>query len=91
MKETDWNAYAKMCPYLKGLAFYRLGSTSIVDTLIGLDCSDLHFSVKDVWGNPGESAARLTPLGWTCVGTMEGQSQDDIRTIFILSPMKQII
>ena len=54
-----------------------------MDVLIGLDCSDLHFSVKDVRGNPGEPVARLTPLGWTCVGAIEGQSQDNIRTNFV--------
>ena len=83
MKVTDWNTCAKMWPHLKGLPFYKLGPTPTVDVLIGLDCSDLHFSVKDVRGNPGEPVARLTPLGWTCVGAMEGQSQDDIRTNFV--------
>ena len=82
MKVTDWNTCAKMWPHLKGLPFYKLGSKSTVDVLIGLDCSDLHFSVKDIRGNPGEPVARLTPLGWTCVGPMEGQSQD-IRTNYV--------
>ena len=94
IKVTDWNTCAKMWPHLKGLPFYKLGSTSTVDVLIDLHYSDLHFSVKDIWGIPGESVPRLTPLGWTCVGPMEGQSQDDIRTNFVrtfLSPMKQII
>ena len=63
MNVTDWNTCAKMWPHLKGLPFYKLGSTSTVDVLIGLDCSDLHFSVKDVRGNPGEPVARLTLLG----------------------------
>ena len=83
MKVTDWNTCAKLWPHLKGLPFYKLGSKSTVDVLIGLDCSDLHFSVKDVRVNPGEPVARLAPLGWTCVGAMEGQSQDDIRTNFV--------
>ena len=82
MKVTDWNTCAKMWPHLKGLPFYKLGSKSTVDVLIGLDCSDLHFSVRDIRGNPGEPVARLTPLGWTCVGSMEGQSQD-IRTNYV--------
>ena len=60
MKVTDWNTCSKMWPHLKGLPFYKLGSKSTVDVLIGLDCSDLHFSVKNVRGNPGEPVARLT-------------------------------
>ena len=82
MKITNWNTCAKMWPHLKGLPFYKLGFKSTVDVLIGLDCSDLHFSVKDIWGNPGEPVTKLTPLGWTCVGAMEGQSQD-IRTNYV--------
>ena len=70
--------------------FYFLGKNEVnqyyknahgaVDVLIGLDCADLHFSFKDVRGKPGQPVARLTPLGWTCIGAMEGQSQDNIRT-----------
>ena len=53
---------------MRGIQFYQLGPRSIVDVLIGLDCPDLHFSFRDVRGNPGQPVARLTPLGWTCVG-----------------------
>ena len=83
MRVTDWNICAKMWPHLKGLPFHKLGPTSTVDVLIGLDCADLHFSFKDVRGKPGQPVARLTPLGWTCIGAMEGQSQDNIRTNFV--------
>ena len=73
--------------------FYFLGKNAVnqyyknahgaVDVLIGLDCADLHFSFKDVRGKPGQPVARLMPLGWTCIGAMEGQSQDNIRTNFV--------
>ena len=82
MRVTDWNICAKMWPHLKGLPFHKLGPTSTVDVLIGLDCADLHFSFKDVRGKPGQPVARLTPLGWTCIGAMERQSQESIRTNF---------
>ena len=52
----------------------------IVDMLIGLDCADLHFSLQDVRGEPGQPIARLTPLGWTCVGQVD--EQQDYTTNF---------
>ena len=36
--------------------------------LIGVDYPDFYFSLKDIGGIPGQSIARLTPLGWTCIG-----------------------
>ena len=49
------------------MAFLKLGSRPIVDLLIDLDSSDLHYSFKDIKDKPGQPLARLTPLGWTCV------------------------
>ncbi|CAG2211582.1 unnamed protein product [Mytilus edulis] len=47
-----------------------------VDMLIGLDYPDLHYSYRDIRGKPGEPIARLTPLGWTCIGDPNsGQDQ----------------
>ena len=48
--------------------------------LIGLDCADLHYSLQDVRGEPGQPIARLTPLGWTCVGPVD--EQQDYTTNF---------
>ena len=39
--------------------------------LIGADHYDLLYSLRDVTGKPGEPVARLTPLGWTCLGSPE--------------------
>ena len=54
-----------------------------MDLLIGLDYADLHYSFKDIRGEPGEPIARLTPLGWTCVGALSQMDQGDITTNFI--------
>ena len=35
-----------------------------------MDSADLHYSFKDVRGEPSQPIARLTPLGWTCVGDL---------------------
>lgn len=40
----------------------------MVDVLIGIDCADLHYALEEIRGRPGEPVARLTPLGWTCIG-----------------------
>ena len=39
-----------------------------MDTLLGIDYPQFHTSIKDVKGKNGDPVARLTPLGWTCVG-----------------------
>ena len=48
--------------------FPRVAKRTVVDVLIGLDCADLHCTLQEVRGRPGEPIARLTPLGWTCIG-----------------------
>jgi len=68
--------------HLRNLKFPKLGSRPTIDILIGLDCADLHFSVKDIRGVPGQPVARLTSLGWTCIGAIDGNSQATINTNF---------
>jgi hypothetical protein len=54
--------------HLAGIQFPNLGQPPVVGVLIGLDYSDLRYSYRDVRGKPGVPIARLTPLGWTCIG-----------------------
>ena len=42
-----------------------------MDILIGVDAIDLHKTIEEVQGGPGEPIARRTPLGWTYVGSLE--------------------
>ena len=39
--------------------------------MIGIDYAELHYSIKDICGQPGEPVARLTNLGWTCIGAAD--------------------
>ncbi|PFX21661.1 hypothetical protein AWC38_SpisGene13841 [Stylophora pistillata] len=71
MKVIDWGKYAVNCTHLKGIQFPNPGIRPIVGLLIGGDYAELHYSFKDVRGQPGEPVARLTPLGWTCTGTVD--------------------
>ena len=51
-------------------------SLHIVDTLIGIDSSQLHVSIKDVKSDSGKSIARFTPHGWTCIGNNSTSHED---------------
>ena len=68
LEAIDWRKHANKWPHLKGIQFSKPGPQPLVDILIGLVHVGLHYSFKDVKGRPGEPVARLTPLGWTCVG-----------------------
>ena len=50
--------------------------------LIRLDCADLLYAIQEVRGRLGEPIARLTPLGWTCVGNPDSNRQEVIHTNF---------
>ena len=68
MRVFKWNQCKSRWPYLKNNDFPHSTKREIVDLLIGLDCAYLHSSIEVVRGKPSEPIARLTPLGWTCVG-----------------------
>ena len=82
MNVIDCNICSREWSHLKGLKFHHLGPQPIVDLLIGLDCADLHYSFKDIRGKPGQPVARLTPLGWTCVGALNDAHQNGPKTHF---------
>ncbi|XP_052809477.1 uncharacterized protein LOC128237941 [Mya arenaria] len=68
LQASDWNRNAKKWSHLQGINFPRIGKRSKVDLLIGLDYVELHRSLGEIQSENGSPVARLTPLGWTCVG-----------------------
>ena len=48
MRAMDWTTCADEWPHLRNINFHKLGPRPIVDMLIGLDCTDLHFSLQDI-------------------------------------------
>ena len=50
--------------------------------LLGLDCADLLYAMQEVRGKPDEPIARLTPLGWTCIGNTGPISKEVCHTNF---------
>ena len=83
MKVIDWNNSANKWDHLRGINFPYIGPRPIVDILIGIDCADLHYSIQDIRGNSGEPVARLTPLGWTCIGHPITKQETTHQTNFI--------
>ena len=81
MQVVDWNLYKVKWKHLKGLKFPQVGPRPIVDLLVGADQADLLYSIEDVREGPGEPIARLTRLGWTCIGNPELQG-DRVQTNF---------
>ena len=82
MPVVNWNEYSSKWPYLTKINFPVPAKKPIIDILIGLDCLDLHCSTEEVRGRPGEPVARLTPLGWTCVGNPYNSDTPILQTHF---------
>jgi len=76
MPAVNWKGHAANWDHLKGMPFPKVVDRQIIDVLIGSDTSDLHLSLQDVHGDPGDPIASLTPLGWTCVGRTEPNIED---------------
>ena len=71
MRPVNWKMQAAKWEHLQGINLPDLGPRPVVCMLIGIDYAELHYSIKDICGQPGEPVARLTPLGWTCIGAAD--------------------
>ena len=91
LKAVNWKQASTRWPHLQGIPFPRLGRQTTVDILIGIDHADLHYSIRDVRGQHGEPIARLTPLGWTCIGVADiSNPQPAARTFYSKQQEDQI-
>ena len=68
MRPINWKTFKDKLKHLNNINFPKLVGRLIVDILIGIDSSELHFSLKDEKSDSGKQIARLTPHGWTCIG-----------------------
>ena len=68
IKTVNWKAINRKWDHLRGVNFPQVNSRSKIDMLIGVDYADFQFSLINIRGKPGMPIARLTPLGWTCIG-----------------------
>jgi len=83
LKIVDWNMYSEKYPHLNGIEFPVINDKNSVDMLIGIDCLELHTAIYERRGEPGEPVARLTPLGWTCVGPVIDNDNSSFTTFFL--------
>ena len=67
LEAVNWHKVQQEWAHLKGVRFPEMTNTHI-DMLIGVDHAELHCSLAEIHGQQGEPIARLTKLGWTCVG-----------------------
>ena len=79
-KAENWKQSREKWPHLKECDFPEPAQDGLVDLLIGVDNAELHYSRADVRGKGGKPVARLGPLGWTCVGSPEGEQSTGTRT-----------
>ena len=68
---------------VKGIAFPIIGARLIINILIGMGYTDLHCTIQERKGKPGQPIARLTPLGSTCIGHINGLLQRSVQTNLI--------
>jgi len=89
----DWAQEKALWPHLAAVMFPSVGKKRMVDVLIGIDYPQLHSSLQEIIGDENEPRARLTPLGWTCVGSFnrnESAFFNDVREIELQNKMKKI-
>ncbi|XP_065198351.1 uncharacterized protein LOC135829896 [Sycon ciliatum] len=65
---TDWSSKKIGYEHLADIPFPEPATPERIELLIGVDNAELHRALYEVSGPAGEPIARLTPLGWTCVG-----------------------
>ena len=76
----DWSKSKEKWPHLRNCDFAEPAKDCLVDLLIGIDQSELHYSMSDVRGPTGGPIARLGVLGWSCIGSPEGRIISGSRT-----------
>ena len=89
---VNWSEYQNKWPHLTQCSFAKPANDGVVDLLIGIDNSELHYSHVDLRGKNGGPIARLGPLGWSCIGAPEGNDfvrarSHVIRTLFTREPL----
>jgi len=70
MKPTNWLQIRDQWKHLRDTPQKR-GKSSKICVLIGLDYYNLLFPMKGVCGGDSDPSARLCPLGWRAIGTID--------------------
>ena len=67
-KPVSWQKYKEEWSHLRSISFPDLAPRDHHEMLIGSDLIFYHRSRKEVCGLRDAPIARLTPLGWSCIG-----------------------
>ena len=91
---VNWSEYQNKWSHLTQCSFAKPANDGVVDLLIGIDNSELHYSHVDLraGGENGGPITRLGPLGWSCIGASEENDSvrarsHVIRTLFTREPL----
>ena len=81
LRAIDWTIHASKYPHLENLTFAKPTRGGKVDILIGLDHPHLHRAIKEIQGQTTNPIARLTPLGWTCIGKTKISNVENSKSV----------
>ena len=83
MKAVDWQHQGKLYQHLTDVPFEEPVNKGRIDILIGNDHPLLHKSISEIEGEEVGPIARLTPLGWTCIGRTQIPGSFRVRSSFV--------
>ena len=83
LNASNWSIEKRNWKHLQEIPFPKIEKGKEIDMLLGADYADLQILLREVNGNVGEPVARLTPLGWTCVGRMTSNKGDSKSTHYL--------
>lgn len=78
LRMPNWQREKNRWPHLCEIDFPSIEVQGVVDLLVGADHPELMLALEERFGEVGDPVARLTPLGWTCVGALD----DEMSTSF---------
>ena len=78
LRMPNWQREKSRWPHLSDIDFPSIEVQGVVDLLVGADHPELMLALDERFGQVGDPVARLTPLGWTCVGALD----DEMSTSF---------
>ena len=95
LQSVNWLREKHKWIHLKDIPFQEIAKPEKVDMLIGNDFPELHRSLQEVHAGNGP-VARLTPLGWTCVGPVSNtsslaESNNFIQTLTLHAPIAEVV
>ena len=90
LKPFDWTPMKRQWEHLQDISFPKAIGRAHVDLLIGSNAPVLHTSLQERVGQIDEPVARLTPLGWTCIGPVKHSESSREMCSYFVSTSQQL-